>query len=97
MGFFEAGPRRVSQFVPVQYKLDVASAPPVSVGLYAYGVIIDIATEMLWGIRAVPHQDRNSLRSEVPIRVAILHEFGHYSRHRAVNDFLHIRRDLELK
>jgi hypothetical protein len=46
---------------------------------------------------AVPHQDRHSLRSEVPIRVAILYESARYSRHRAVNDFLYNRRDLELR
>jgi hypothetical protein len=34
---------------------------------------------------------------EVPIRVATVDEFGSHSRHRAVNNFLYIKRNLELR
>jgi len=33
-----------------------------------------------------PHQDRHSLRSEVPTRVAILHKSARSSRHNAIDD-----------
>ena len=34
--------------------------------------------------KAVPHQDRHSLRSEVPTRMAILHKSARSSRHKDV-------------
>jgi hypothetical protein len=46
---------------------------------------------------AIPNQDRYSLRSEVPIRVAILHKSRRHSRHRAVDDFLRIKRGLRAR
>jgi hypothetical protein len=39
---------------------------------------------------------RISLRSEVPIRVAILHESARHNRYKAVDDFQYFDKDLEL-
>jgi hypothetical protein len=35
---------------------------------------------------AAPHEDRHSLRSEVPTRVAILFQSARHKRHKAIND-----------
>jgi hypothetical protein len=50
--------------------------------------VINMISSELWACGSIHHQDRHSLRSEVPTRVAILYESAHHSRHNALNDLL---------
>jgi len=43
----------------------------------------------MWDVCAIPRQDRYSLRSEVPTRVAILYESARQNRHKVVDDLPH--------